>query len=85
MNPSIVILQYARAIREEKKYIDVITWSFRESVDLILWAHTVAEPRHDQLQQPQLPALPPQACTVGTRHESSGGDSFLARQASRKS
>lgn len=39
------------------------------SADLILGAHAVAEPRPDQLQQPQIIALPPQACTVGTRHD----------------
>lgn len=49
MNPGIVILEY-----EEKESIDGITWSFsisRWSADLILQAHTVAEPRPDQLQQ----------------------------------
>ena len=53
MNPGIVILEYARAIREEKMF----------------WAHIVAEPRPDQLNQPQITALPPKACKFGTRHD----------------
>ncbi|RXN12787.1 C-type mannose receptor 2-like protein [Labeo rohita] len=43
---------------------------FTSSADLILWAHNVAEPRPDQLQQPQITALPPQACTEGRWNDS---------------
>jgi len=56
----------------KKKSIDGIIWSlsiFRWSADLILWAHNVAEPPPDRLQQPQIIALLPQARTVGTRHD----------------
>lgn len=43
MNPGNVILEYALVIKEEKKIIDGITWSFSS------WAHKFAEPKPDQL------------------------------------
>ena len=35
----------------------------------MFWADNDAEPRPDQLNQPQIITLPPQACTAGTRHD----------------
>lgn len=34
----------------------------------MFWAHNVADPKPDQLKQPQIIMLPPQVCTVGTKH-----------------
>ena len=56
----------------KKKSIDGIIWSFsifRLSADLIFWSDDVAEPRPDQLKQPQIITLPPQTCVVDTRHD----------------
>merc|ERR1712035_273013 len=61
MNPGIVILEYVRTIRGKNCSFSVF--------DLIFWAHNVAEPRPEQLKKTQIITLPPQACTVGTRHD----------------
>ena len=66
MDRGIVILGYVRAIRKEKKFHGwknlVIQYI---QVVVSFWAHNVDEPRPDQLKQPQIMTLPPQACTVG--------------------
>jgi len=49
----------------KKNSTDGTTWSF----SIFLWAHNDVEPRPDQLQQPQIIALHPQAYMVGTRHD----------------
>lgn len=66
INPDSVILEYARAFGEEKKFH---WWNnrvsiFRWSADLILWAQNVAEPGPEQLHR--LEHCPPQACPVST-------------------
>ena len=56
----------------KNKSIDGTAWLFgifRKSADLIFWSHNVAEPRPDQLKQPQMITLPPQTCVVDTRHD----------------
>ena len=59
MNRGIVILEYDPAIREEQIHWKKLVSIIRQS----------AEPRPDQLKQPQIITLPLQACTVGTGHE----------------
>ena len=46
------------------QYIQVVSWPH-------FLAHNVTEPRPEQLKQPQIITLPPQACTVGARHDGS--------------
>ena len=61
MNPGIVILEYTHAITEEIiHWLKTLVIQYFQVVSF--WAHIVAEPRPDQLNQLQIKTLPPQVC-----------------------
>ena len=67
----LVLSSWSKPVTSGKKKLHRWNNLVTQHIQVVSWPHNVAEPGPEQLQQPQITALPPQARRVDTRHDGS--------------